>query len=235
MKIEILGMGCSKCKMLYENVKKAVEEKGVQAEILQASNMVRAAVKAGVGHIVYSSVADADQNTHIPHFDSKYEVEKLITSLDTTYTIVAPVFFYENFMTPLFMPGLQQGIFAQALDESRSLQSISVDDIAAFTVHVMEHKDDFAYKRINIAGDELTGNQYAGAISRISGKSIGYSELPIDQVRSMSEDMAAMYEWFADTGYDIDIDGLKKEYPDVPWASFSEWANGQDWSTLSAQ
>jgi len=27
MKIEILGMGCPKCKMLYENVKKAVEEK----------------------------------------------------------------------------------------------------------------------------------------------------------------------------------------------------------------
>ena len=39
MKIEILGMGCPKCKMLYENAKKAAEEKGVQAEILKVEDM----------------------------------------------------------------------------------------------------------------------------------------------------------------------------------------------------
>jgi small redox-active disulfide protein 2 len=33
MKIEVLGMGCPKCKMLYDNAKKAVEEKGIQAEV----------------------------------------------------------------------------------------------------------------------------------------------------------------------------------------------------------
>ena len=39
MKIEVLGMGCSKCKMLYENVKRAVEEKGVQAEVIKIEDM----------------------------------------------------------------------------------------------------------------------------------------------------------------------------------------------------
>ena len=39
MKIEILGMGCPKCKMLYENAKKAVEEKGIQAEIIKVENI----------------------------------------------------------------------------------------------------------------------------------------------------------------------------------------------------
>ncbi|MFC1589913.1 thioredoxin family protein [Candidatus Omnitrophota bacterium] len=39
MKIEILGMGCAKCKMLYENAKKAVEEKGVQAEVVKVEDM----------------------------------------------------------------------------------------------------------------------------------------------------------------------------------------------------
>ncbi len=39
MKIEILGMGCPKCKMLYENAKKAVEEKGIQAEIIKVEDM----------------------------------------------------------------------------------------------------------------------------------------------------------------------------------------------------
>ncbi|MBL7069248.1 MAG: TM0996/MTH895 family glutaredoxin-like protein [Candidatus Omnitrophica bacterium] len=39
MKIEVLGMGCPKCKMLYDNAKKAVEEKGVQAEVIKVENM----------------------------------------------------------------------------------------------------------------------------------------------------------------------------------------------------
>lgn len=39
MKIEILGMGCPKCKILYENAKKAVEEKGVQAEVIKIEDM----------------------------------------------------------------------------------------------------------------------------------------------------------------------------------------------------
>ncbi|MFH1507016.1 MAG: thioredoxin family protein [Candidatus Omnitrophota bacterium] len=41
MKIEILGMGCPKCKMLYENAKKAAEEKGIQAEIVKVEDMDR--------------------------------------------------------------------------------------------------------------------------------------------------------------------------------------------------
>jgi len=37
--IEILGMGCPKCKMLYENAKKAVCETGIQAEVLKVEDM----------------------------------------------------------------------------------------------------------------------------------------------------------------------------------------------------
>ena len=40
MKIEILGMGCPKCKMLYENAKKAVEEKNIEAEVVKVEDMV---------------------------------------------------------------------------------------------------------------------------------------------------------------------------------------------------
>jgi len=35
MKIEILGTGCTKCKMLYEAVQTAVKEKGIEAEIVK--------------------------------------------------------------------------------------------------------------------------------------------------------------------------------------------------------
>ncbi|MBL7197833.1 MAG: TM0996/MTH895 family glutaredoxin-like protein [Candidatus Omnitrophica bacterium] len=39
MKIEILGMGCAKCKMLYENAKKAAQEKGIEAEVVKVEDM----------------------------------------------------------------------------------------------------------------------------------------------------------------------------------------------------
>ena len=43
MKIEILGMGCSKCKMLYENAAKAVSEAGVRAEVTKVEDMEKIA------------------------------------------------------------------------------------------------------------------------------------------------------------------------------------------------
>jgi len=39
MKIEVLGTGCSKCKTLYENVKKALEESGKSAEVLKVEDI----------------------------------------------------------------------------------------------------------------------------------------------------------------------------------------------------
>jgi small redox-active disulfide protein 2 len=39
MKIEVLGTGCSKCKTLYENTKKAVKESGKDAEIIKVEEI----------------------------------------------------------------------------------------------------------------------------------------------------------------------------------------------------
>jgi small redox-active disulfide protein 2 len=39
MKIEVLGTGCAKCKTLYENTKKALEESGAVAEIVKVEDI----------------------------------------------------------------------------------------------------------------------------------------------------------------------------------------------------
>ena len=39
MKIEVLGTGCAKCKTLYENVKKALEESGNNAEVVKVEDI----------------------------------------------------------------------------------------------------------------------------------------------------------------------------------------------------
>lgn len=40
MKIEILGTGCPKCVKLLENTKKAVDETGIQAEVVKVSEIL---------------------------------------------------------------------------------------------------------------------------------------------------------------------------------------------------
>ena len=50
-------------------------------------------------HFLYASVANADQQG-IPHFDSKHEIEKHIQLLGIPHTVVAPVHFSENLLTP---------------------------------------------------------------------------------------------------------------------------------------
>lgn len=39
MKIEILGPGCSKCRETEKNVRKAVEELGIQAEVVKIEDL----------------------------------------------------------------------------------------------------------------------------------------------------------------------------------------------------
>ena len=41
MKIEILGMGCPKCKKLYENAQTAVKDLGIEAEISKVEDIVK--------------------------------------------------------------------------------------------------------------------------------------------------------------------------------------------------
>ncbi len=47
MKIEILGTGCAKCKTLYENARAAVQEKGIEAEIVKIED-IQAIMRYGV-------------------------------------------------------------------------------------------------------------------------------------------------------------------------------------------
>ena len=205
-------------------------ESGSKTETLEGINIVRAASRVRVKHLVYSSVAGADRATGIPHFDSKFEVEKEIRRSGIPFTIVAPVFFMENFLAEWMAAGIAQGSIAIAVPATRRLQQIAVEDIAQFTALVIERRESFLGKRIDIASDELTLTTVAAAISDVSGRQIKYTALPIAAARAQNEDLARMYEWFDRVGYDADVVGLRELYPEVDWHRFSDWAREQRWS-----
>jgi uncharacterized protein YbjT (DUF2867 family) len=116
-----------------------------------------------------------------------------------------------------------------ALPATRRVQQIAVADIAQFTALVIERRESFLGKRIDIASDELTGPTAAAAISEVSGRHIKYTALPISALRQQNEDSARMFEWFDRVGYDADVVGLRSLYPEVDWHSFSIWAREHRW------
>lgn len=205
-------------------------EEGVDAEMEQGKALVEAARATSVPYIVYTSVAGADQKTGIPHFDSKYEVEKHLQASGLAYAVVAPVYFMENMYFPQAIEGLKHGVYAAALPGDRQLQQIAVDDIGNFTALVIEQRERFAGQRIDIGSDELDGNEQATVLSEVLGREIRYQQVPLDALRQQSEEIALMYEWFDRVGYDADIMALRETYPDVGWHTFESWARAQDWS-----
>lgn len=209
-------------------------QEGVAAEVRQGKRAADAAKSAGVGHLVYSSVASADRRTGIPHFDSKREIETYIEALGVPYTIVAPAFFMENFLGPTFEQGLREGALAMPLPPARKLQMVAVDDIAAFVRLVLERPTELAGKRIDLASDSLTGPEIAKALSHGTGATVRYSPTPVGVVRAQSEDSGRMWEWFDRVGYAADIDALRREYPEAGWHDFARWVHEQDWTAVEA-
>jgi uncharacterized protein YbjT (DUF2867 family) len=207
-------------------------EQGAEKETAQGITVTDAVKAAGVTHFIYSSVASANRATGIRHFDGKYAVEKHLQASGVPYTIVAPVFFMENLLQPWTLSSLRQGKLAMALPASRSLQQITVADIGAFVAAVIERSGTVFGRRFDIAGDELTGEEAAATLSKVTGRSVHYEGFPPDVLRAQSEDMALMFEWFDSTGYAADIKSLRRDFPEVKWHTFEQWARQQDWSVL---
>ncbi|TIT75741.1 MAG: NmrA/HSCARG family protein [Mesorhizobium sp.] len=207
-------------------------EAGLEEETRQGIVAADAAKAAGIGHLIYSSVADADKQTGIPHFESKFLVERHIAGLGIPYTISAPVAFMENAVAPWSAGALSQGIQAFALPAKRPLQLVAVADIGAFVAALAERRESVFGRRFDFAGDELSGEDQAKILSKAIGRPISYQEIPIAVARQQSADAAAMFEWFDRVGYDVDIATLRKDFPEVRWHSFADWAKAFDWSVL---
>ena len=207
-------------------------EKGMEVETTQSIAIADAASTVGIKHLVYTSVGSAHRNTGIPHFESKFKVEEHIRKIGIPHTIIRPVYFMENFYTPWVLPGLKQGRIAAPMPPTRKLAMIAVRDIGRIAVHIFENRDQFLGKAIDIASDDISGDEYAEILSRVTGRDIKYIELKYEQASGLGEDMLKMYKWFNEVGYNIDLEELRRKYPNIGWHKFEEWVKEQDWSVL---
>jgi uncharacterized protein YbjT (DUF2867 family) len=188
-------------------------EAGVEGEVRQGKALADAARGAGVGHFLYSSVGSAHRNTGIPHFDSKFAIEEHVRSSGLPHTILRPVFLMENWEW-MGREAIHSGTLSFPLDPGKLLQQIAVDDIGVFAALAFSNPDRWLGRAVDLAGDELTMPEVAGAFGRVIGRPVEYVEMPMEQARQMmGEEGEIMLRWFNDVGYEADIAALRQEHP----------------------
>jgi uncharacterized protein YbjT (DUF2867 family) len=193
---------------------------GVEGEVRQGTQLADAAKRARITHFVYSSVAAADRNTGIPHFESKHRIEEHLRNTGLHYTILRPVFFMENW---LGMRGqIDQGVLSLPLRPETRLQMIAVDDIGAFVALAFSRPGHWDGRAVELAGDELSMAEVAAAFGRMAGREVRYQQMPWEEFEQRAgRDMTSMWRYFEDAGFHVDIPSLRQELPNMK--TFERW------------
>ena len=203
-------------------------EAGMDQEVRQGIMMADAAKQAGITHYVYTSVGSAHRNTGIPHFETKWKVEQHIRQIGLPATILRPVFFMENFTT--FSKPTAEGILMMPMRADKKLAMVALRDIGEFGAAAFMRPNDFLGQAIDLGGDELTMPDVAAQLSKVTGRSIQFRALPLEEAEAaIGDDLATMFRWFNEVGYQINVAALKQTFG-IPLTTFAEWMKTIDWA-----
>ncbi len=202
-------------------------EHGIGGEIIQGKLLADAAHRAQIQHFVYSSVGGAERESGIPHFESKWQIEKHIRALGLPATIIRPVFFMDNFTSYFGEPIKQQNKLILPLHQDTRLQQIATEDIGSFAALAFEQPTGFLGKALEIAGDELSMTELAETFSRVMKRTIEFVELPMEQMIQGDPEIALMFEWFNTHGYQAVLPALRALYPAL--LTLETWLRQKGW------
>lgn len=177
-------------------------------EIEQGERLIAAALEAQVPWSVLASVASADKAFVVPHFESKWRIELALGESGLTHTVVAPSYFYENLGD--LRDIAEQGELRLAVSPGRPLQQVAVSDLGAVVSAMLKRKDEFVGARVEVAADQPTPRQMAGAIAAASRQRVSYEEASLV---GRSADIVAMYRFLDEVGYQVDIGSVRQRFP----------------------
>ncbi len=203
-------------------------EGGADGEIKRGKTVTDSSVRAGVKHLIFSSVGSADRNTGVPFFETKREIELYIKSKGIPYTIFRPVSFMINFEQPNMRDSILAGKLRSSYPENKKEQYLALEDLGAFVNIAFENPDTYIGKEIELASDELTANQIADSFSKVLGQTVKYENIPLEDIRKqMGEAFYKMQKWHMNNSYNADIAALKKIYPQL--TSFDSYLKRHEW------
>ncbi|KAB2901144.1 MAG: SDR family oxidoreductase [Dokdonella sp.] len=141
----------------------------------QHANVIAAAKRAGVKHIVYTSLLHADRSP-LNLADEHKQTEAMLKESGIPHTLLRNGWYTENY-TGSVPAALANGAFHGSAGEGRIASAPRADYAEAAAVVVSS--TDHAGKVYELAGDEAyTLTDLAAEISRQTGRSIPYVDLP---------------------------------------------------------
>ncbi|MEH0845559.1 NmrA/HSCARG family protein [Micromonospora sp. CPCC 205711] len=201
----------------------------VEQEVRDGLELLDAAARARLRHVVLTSAANADRDTGIPHFDSKHRIERHLATLGVPWTVIAPAAFMDQYAEEWTLRGLREGVYDRPMPAEIPLALIPTVDIGTFAALVLARPHEFAGRRIDIASDRRSGHEIATTLGAACGRDLRYVEYPTDRIEAYSPDLAAMFRYFTTVGLDVDVAGLRRDYPGVGWHTLPEWVDGRSW------
>jgi uncharacterized protein YbjT (DUF2867 family) len=201
-------------------------EKGIgyAGEIRQARNLIQAAKDASVQHFVFSSIAGCDHAPGVEHFESKWEIEKLVDEAGLPRTFIRTVFFMENFIDRQLGPLMFQAL-AGTLKPETQFHMIAVNDIGWFAAEALANPDRYLGKTIEIAGDSLTVTEMKRVYQRVTGKQPSGLKFPTWLLGLLNREMVRQFRWNNEVGWHFDIQQVRQIHPNL--ISFEQFWKAQ--------
>jgi uncharacterized protein YbjT (DUF2867 family) len=189
-----------------------------EREIASAAAMAEAARRAGLKHVVWSTLEDTRQfmrlddprmptllgKYKVPHFDAKGEAnaEFAVRGVPTTYLITS--YYWENLIYFGMGPKKQaDGTYAFVLPMGGAkLAGIARDDIGRCAYGIFRQGGELIGRTVGIAGEHLTGAEMAAKLTRALGVTVVHGDVPPEVYRTFgfpgADDLANMFQFNRD-------------------------------------
>ena len=214
-------------------------------EKAQAQNAAEAAAAADLKHVVWSTFSDTRQwlpitddrmpvlqeKYNIPHFDAKGAANQAFIDHGVPTTFLVTSYYWENMIS--FGTGPQRGpdgvLYLTMPMGDKPLSGMASEDIGKTVYGIFKAGDEYIGETVGAAGEHLTGQEMAAALSDALGEEVRYNAVPADVFRSFdfpgADEMGNMYQFKRDFN-DIyvgerDLDLVRKLNPEL--TTFREW------------
>ncbi|MCE7528230.1 NmrA family NAD(P)-binding protein [Polynucleobacter sp. IMCC 30228] len=137
-------------------------------EYRQGQDAIDAAKAAGVDHLIFMSVADAEFfNEHVKHLKAKVALEKYVRESGVPYSILRPCAFFENFDDPANWNPLKKGVVKFLTEQD--CKYCATYDIGRSAAIQFKNPQEWLGKTLDVIAWQGNLSQVAKALSRVSG------------------------------------------------------------------
>jgi uncharacterized protein YbjT (DUF2867 family) len=185
---------------------------GIEMEVVQGKAFADAAHRAGISHLIYTSVSYAHLKTGVPQFESKLAIENYIKSIGVPYTIFRPASFMSSLLD--LLASKDNCLIRGPLPETLERLFIAPKDIGIFVEMAISNPNQWIGVTKRIASDQLTYSEITEQFNGISNGCLEYKQLPWDEyVLDATETDILRESWYLNNTDSFEFNRFKIEYP----------------------